>query len=115
MFCMSLAGPPGGTRRGSESTLFWGYTKRAETAGLWGSEFGLEGCSVREAASLPGSSSLGLKRSQAQQGEPMRMVLADHQLPWALAVALGASATHEAAMVQEEPQQIQVRVAQVAA
>ncbi len=28
----------------------------------------MEGCPVREAASRPGSNSLGLKRSQAQQG-----------------------------------------------
>jgi len=67
---------------------------------------------VREAASLPGSSSLGLKRSQAQQGEPMRMARAGHQFPWAFANAFGTSAAHEAAMVQEEPQQIQIRVAQ---
>jgi hypothetical protein len=32
----------------------------------------------REAASLAGSSPLGLKRSESQQGEPMRMVLTRH-------------------------------------
>jgi len=74
-----------------------------------------EGCPVREAASRPGSSSLGLKWSQAQQGEAMRMARAGHQFPWALANAFGTSAAHEAAMVREEPQQIQVRVAQMAA
>jgi transposase len=57
---------------------------------------------VREAASRPGSSSLGLKRSQAQQGEPMRMARAGHQFPWAFAVALRTSAAQEAPMVQEE-------------
>jgi len=54
--------------------------------------FRLEGCLVREAAGLPGSGSLGLKRSQAQQGEPMRMAVAGHQLPRALALALGTPA-----------------------
>jgi hypothetical protein len=33
---------------------------------------------VREAASLAGSGPLGLKRSESQQGEPMRMVLTRH-------------------------------------
>jgi hypothetical protein len=54
------------------------------------------------------SSPLGLKRSQAQQGEPVRMALAGHQLPRALALALGVPAAQEAAVVQEEPQQVQV-------
>jgi len=70
--------------------------------------FRLEGCPVLEAASLPGSSLLGLKRSQAQQGQPVRMALAGHQLPRALALALDMAAAHEAAVVQEEPQQVQV-------
>ena len=51
--------------------------------------FRLEGCPVREAASLPRSSSLVLKRPQAQQGEPVRMALAGHQFPWAFAAAFG--------------------------
>ena len=63
---------------------------------------------MREAAGLPRSSPLGLKRSQAEQGQPVRMALAGHQLPWALALALGAPAAQEAAVVQEEPQQVQV-------
>src|SRR3954471_21233675 len=63
-------------------------------------------CPVREAASLPGSSPLGLKRSQAQQGEPVWMALSSHQLPRALALALGVPAAHKAAVVQEEPQQV---------
>jgi hypothetical protein len=33
---------------------------------------------LREAASLAGSGPLGLKRSESQQGEPMRMVLTRH-------------------------------------
>ena len=70
--------------------------------------FRLEGCPVREAFRLSGSSSLGLKRSQAEQGQPVRMALAGHQLPWAFALALGTAAAHEAPMVQEEAQQIQV-------
>src|SRR5271157_6405729 len=67
--------------------------------------FRLEGCRVREAASLPGSGSPGLKRSQAQQAEPVRMALARHQFPRTFAVALRTPAAHEAPMVQEEPQQ----------
>ncbi len=43
------------------------------------------------------------------------MALAGHQFPRALALAFGTSAAQEAAVVQEEPQQIQIRAAQVAA
>jgi len=63
---------------------------------------------VWEAARLPGSSSLGLKRSQAQQGEPVRMALAGHQLSRALALARGMAAAYEAVVVQEEAPQVQV-------
>ena len=70
---------------------------------------------MREAASLPGSSPVGLKRSQAEQGQPVRMALAGHELPRVFALALGASAAQEAAMVQEEAQQIQIRPAEVTA
>jgi hypothetical protein len=45
----------------------------------------------------------------------MRMALAGHHFAGAFAVALGAPAAHEASMVQEEPEQVEVRVAQVAA
>ena len=58
----------------------------------------------REAANLPGLSLAGLKRPEAQQGQPMRMALAGHQFPRAFAVPFGTSAAHEAPMVQEEPQ-----------
>src|SRR4051794_29198564 len=47
---------------------------------------------VREAPASPASSPPGLKRSQAEQGEPVRMALAGHQLPRALALALGVPA-----------------------
>src|SRR5271166_1712432 len=67
----------------------------------------LERCPVWEAASLPGSGSLWLKRSQAQQGEPVRMALTGHQFARAFAVTLGTPTTHEAPMVQEELQQAQ--------
>jgi hypothetical protein len=70
-----------------------------------GAGFRLEDCPVREAASLPGSGSLGLKRSQAQQSEPMRMALSRHQFARAFAVTLGAPTAHEAPVVQEELQQ----------
>ena len=61
--------------------------------------FRWEECPVREAASLPRSSLLGLKRSQAEQGQPVRMTLAGHQLTRALASALGMAAAHETPVV----------------
>ena len=57
------------------------------------------GYPVREAASLPWSSPLGLKRSQAEQGQPVRMTLAGHQLAWAFAMALGTPTAQEAPVV----------------
>ncbi len=63
----------------------------------------------------PSSSPLGLKRSQAQQGQPVRMAVAGHQLARAFALALGVPAAHEAAVVQKEAQQVQVRAAEVTA
>ena len=54
-------------RRGSESALFRSHKARGNGRPVRGG-FRWEGCSEREAASLPGSSSLRLKRSQAQQG-----------------------------------------------
>jgi hypothetical protein len=53
-----------------------------------------------EAVSLPGSSVLVLKRSKAQQGEPVRMAFAGHQFPRAFADVLGKLAAHEAPMVK---------------
>ena len=85
----------GSPRRGSESVLFELHkarrSRRSMRVGFW-----WEGCPVREAASLPRSSPLGLKRSQAQQGQPVRMTLTRHQLPRALAPALGTLAAQEA-------------------
>ncbi len=72
-------------------------------------------CPVREAASLFASSPLGLKRSQAQQGQPVRMALAGHQLLRVLALALGVPAAQEATVVQEAPEQVQIRSAEVTA
>ena len=57
-----------------------------------------------EAVSLPGSGAPVLKRSEAQQSEPVRMGFAGHQLPWAFAGAFGHPAAHEATMVQEKLQ-----------
>ncbi len=102
------------TRRGSESGLFGLHKARGNCRPVRVG-FRFEERPVREAASLPGSSSLVLKRSQTEQGQPVRMALAGHQLARALALALGTAAAHEAPMVQEESQQIQVRVAQVTA
>ncbi|KGX47803.1 hypothetical protein Y600_5909 [Burkholderia pseudomallei MSHR3709] len=62
-----------------------------------------------EAVDLPASSSLRLKRSQTQQCELVRMTLAGHQFPWTLSVAFGAPAAHEAPMIQEKAQQVEVR------
>ena len=101
-------------RRGSDSGLFGLHEARGKRRPVRAG-FRLEGCLVREAASLSGSSSPGLKRSQAQQGQPVCMALAGHQLARALAPAFGMSAAQEAAMVQEEPQQVQIRAAQAAA
>jgi len=42
------------------------------------------------------------------------MARACHQFPWAFAVAFGTPAAHEAAVVQEEPQQVKVRAAKAA-
>ena len=90
-------------RRGSESALFGLYEApgngRPVRVG-----FRFEECPVREAARLPGASSLGLKRSQAQQGQPVRMARACQQFPWAFALALGTPAVQELPMVQEEAQ-----------
>ena len=77
--------------RGSESGLFGLHEARGNRRPMRVG-FRLDGCSVREAASLPRLSLLGLKGSQAQQGEPMRMALAGHQFPRALALALGTPA-----------------------
>src|SRR4051794_1866676 len=68
----------------------------------------LKSCSCKEAASLPGSGSPGLKWPEAQQRKPVRMALAGHQFPWAFAGAPGTAAAHETPMVQEELQQVQV-------
>jgi hypothetical protein len=67
-----------------------------------------------EAVDLPASASLGLKRSESEQREPVRMILTGHQLERALALAFGSPAAQEPPMVQEEPQQVKVWVAQMA-
>ena len=67
--------------------------------------FQLADCLVREAASLAGSVSQGLSKSQAEEREPVRMSLAGHDFPWAFALTLRALAAHVAPMVQKELQQ----------
>ena len=86
---------------------FSGYTGARKPPAL-GPDFRFEGYPMQEAVSLPGSGSPGLKWPEAQQRQPVRMALAGHQFPWAFAGALGTAAAHEAAMVQEELQQVQV-------
>jgi hypothetical protein len=68
---------------------------------------------VREALSLFELASLWLKRSQAEQCQPMRMALAGHYFARAFALTLRTSAAHEALMVQVELQLIQIRIAEM--
>src|SRR5471030_1245602 len=70
---------------------------------------------LKEACRPLWSGSPGLNWPQAEQREPMRVALSGHQLGRTLANTLGAPAAQEAAMIQEEPQQIQIRIAQLAA
>jgi len=76
-------------RRGSESAFFGLQHETRGNCRPVRVGFRLERGWLREAVSLPGSSSPGLKRSQAQQGEPVRMALAGHQLSRAFAMAFG--------------------------
>ena len=94
---------------------FLGYRCRAENRRPGRAGFQFEGGSVGRRSASPGSSAAGLKWPEAQQRQPMRMALAGHQFPRAFAVPFGTSAAHEAPMVQEEPQQVQVRTTQVTA
>ena len=82
--------------------------RRPLKAGFW-----LDRRSAGEVVSLPGSPSLGLKLSQAKQGQPVRMRLAGQQLARALAPALGVAAAQEAAVVEEEAQQVEVGTTEV--
>src|SRR4051794_5904562 len=64
--------------------------------------FGYESYLVPKAGNLSRSGLLGLKRSQAQHRQPMRMPLAGHHFARAFALALRTSTAQEAAMVQKE-------------
>jgi hypothetical protein len=104
-------------RRGSESAIFG--LQRASGSRLpvgagWRILVGWAGGWRRRLTSA-GSGSLRLKWSKSQQRQPMRMALAGHHFAGAFAVALGAPAAHEAPVVEEEPEQVEVRVAEVAA
>ena len=59
---------------------------------------------VQEVLSLFGLGLLWLKRSQAQQCQPMRMALAGHHFARAFVLTLSTAAAHEALMVQVELQ-----------
>ena len=83
-----------------QNRLFLGYMGERKRPGFE-ARFRLRSWPVREAISLPRSSALRLNGSKAQQRQPVRMTLAGHQFPWALAGTLGNPATHEAMMVQE--------------
>jgi hypothetical protein len=68
-----------------------------------------ESASCRGAAvSLSKLPALGLKLAQAEQGQPVQMGVPGQQLARALVPALGMAATQEAAMVEEEAQQLEV-------
>lgn len=56
-----------------------------------------------------------LKFAEPEQGEPVRVGLTGHELARAPALTLGPAAAHEAAVIQEEAQQPEVRRAQMAA
>jgi hypothetical protein len=62
-----------------------------------------------------GRSALGLQFAEPEQGEPVRVWLSGHQLARALALAFDPAAAHEAAMIQEETQQLKIGRAQMAA
>src|SRR3954447_9652564 len=64
--------------------------------------FGYESYLVPKAGNLSRSGLFGLKRSQAQHRQPMRMPLAGHHFARAFALALRTSTAQEAAMVQKE-------------
>ena len=105
---------PGFSRRGSKSTVF-GQQSRAQSAHSRRRDFGSERCDAGEAERPRAESgSKWLKRAQTQQREPMRMLLPRHHLARALGLALNTTAAHEAPVVEEELQQVQVRAANVA-
>ena len=52
---------------------------------------------------------------EAEQFQPMRMLLPGHEFGGAFAPALGPPASCEGAVIQEEAQQIQIPLAQMAA
>jgi hypothetical protein len=58
---------------------------------------------------LRASASLRLKRTEAEEREPVRMALTGHQFARTLALAFSPAAAYEAPMVQEEAQQVEVR------
>ena len=68
----------------------------------------------RHASGFSGGS-LWLKRAQAEEREPVGMVLAGHQPGRAFTNSLRDPATQKAPMVQEELEQVQVRAAELAA
>src|SRR5258705_3036172 len=61
-----------------------------------------------------GSGSLWLYRAEPEQREPVRMLLTRHQFTRTSVFAFSPSAAHEAPVVKEESQQVQVRRAQMA-
>ena len=81
---------------------FWGNKRACGSGRPLRVGLGQWGCCAGEAVSLSGSGALVLKRSEAEQSEPVRMAFAGHQFPWALALAFSTSAAHEATMVQKE-------------
>ena len=78
-------------------------------------EFQCSGGDSRRRHASDYSGSLWLKRAQAEEREPVGMVLAGHQLGRTFTDPLRDPAAQEAAMVQEKPQQVKVRATELAA
>ena len=87
-----------------QNPLILGYTSAQKSSACEGrTSGGWVSCSGD--SQPPRVSLVVAEEAQAQEGEPMRMTLAGHQFPGALADALGMPAAHEAPMVQEELQE----------
>ena len=78
-------------------------------------EFQCSGSDSKRRCASGCSGSLWLNRAQAEERESVRMLLASHQLGRTFIDSLRDPAAQEAAMVQEELQQVEVRAAELAA
>jgi hypothetical protein len=99
-------------RRGSQSAVFGSHRPAESFRFLKPSLLAIR-CEWRSLTSV-GSGSLRLQRAEPEQREPVRMLLTCHQSIGTSVFTFSPSAAHEAPMVKEESQQVQVRRAQVA-